>query len=108
MKNKPVEMEWYIHPNTQEGGRQFHSFSNDRELTVVGMFGTVVVEPKGSRYLDPIGTGEPTEMRSGAHATMPDEAGPDGREAVITYPDGGDEAFRPVRSEVDSVPPRHP
>ncbi len=54
MKNKPVEMEWYIHPNTQEGGRQFHSYSNDRELTVLGMFGTFVVEPKGSRYLDPI------------------------------------------------------
>ncbi len=32
-----VEMEWYIHPDTQEGGRQFHTFSNDRELTVMGM-----------------------------------------------------------------------
>src|SRR5712691_5136063 len=28
---KSVEMEWYIHPNTQEGVRQFHSYSNDRE-----------------------------------------------------------------------------
>src|SRR2546427_12112970 len=69
-KNKPVEMEWYIHPNTQEGGRQFHSYSNDRELTVLGMFGTFVVEPKGSRYLDPIGTSEPTEMRSGWQAII--------------------------------------
>ncbi len=25
-----VEMEWYIDPKTQEGGRQFHTFSNDR------------------------------------------------------------------------------
>ena len=64
-KGKSVDMEWYIHPQTQEGGRQFHTYSNDRELTVMGMFGTFVVEPKGSRYLDPLGTGDPTEMRSG-------------------------------------------
>ena len=27
-KDKPVELEWYIHPNTQEGVRQFHTYSN--------------------------------------------------------------------------------
>jgi hypothetical protein len=45
---KTVDLEWYIPPTQQEGGRQFHSFSNDRELTVMGLFGTFVVEPRGS------------------------------------------------------------
>jgi len=101
-------MEWYIHPNTQEGGRQFHSYSNDRELTVLGMFGTFVVEPKGSRYLDPIGTGEPTEMRSGWQAIIQNGAGPDFREFVIIYHEVGDEAFRPVNKKGDFLPQRDP
>ena len=33
-KDKSVDLEWYIPPTQQEGGRQFHSYSNDRELTV--------------------------------------------------------------------------
>ena len=52
-KGKSVDMEWYIHPSTQEGGRQFHTYSNDRELTVMGLFGTFVVEPRGSNILIP-------------------------------------------------------
>src|SRR5207249_1525622 len=94
--------------NTQEGGRQFHSYSNDRELTVLGMFGTFVVEPKGSRYLDPIGTGEPTEMRSGWQAIIQNGAGPDFREFVIIYHEVGDEAFRPVNKKGDFLPQRDP
>jgi hypothetical protein len=60
-----TEMEWYLYPGIQEGVRQFHSYSNDRELTVMGLFGAFVVEPKGSRYLEPIGTGTPTDTKSG-------------------------------------------
>ena len=41
---------------TQEGVRQFHTYSNDRELTVMGLFGAFVVEPRGSSYLEPLGT----------------------------------------------------
>ncbi len=40
---KTVELEWYLHPGIQEGVRQFHSYSNDRELTVMGLFGAFVV-----------------------------------------------------------------
>ena len=36
-KDKSGDYEWYIHPSTQEGVRQFHTFSNDRELTVMGL-----------------------------------------------------------------------
>src|SRR5829696_810618 len=64
-QGKTVELEWYIPPTQQEGGRQFHSYSNDRELTVMGLFGTFVIEPKGSEYYEPLGTGDPTVQRSG-------------------------------------------
>lgn len=107
-KGKSVEMEWYIHPDTQEGGRQFHTYSNDRELTVMGMFGTFVVEPKGARYLDPLGQGDPTEMRSGWQAIIDTPQGPDFREFVIIYHEVGDEAFRPVNKKGDFIPQRDP
>ena len=42
---KAQEFEWYIHPQMQEGVRQFHSYSHDRELTVLGLFGAFIVEP---------------------------------------------------------------
>ena len=48
-EKKTGEFEWYIHPNTQEGVRQFHTYAQDRELTVMGLFGAFVVEPRGSK-----------------------------------------------------------
>lgn len=107
-KDKSVEMEWYIHPNTQEGGRQFHSYSNDRELTVMGLFGTFVVEPKGSEYLEPLGTGDPTPQRSGWQTIIKNGSGPDFREFVLIYHEVGDEAFRPVNKKGDFLPQRDP
>ena len=107
-QNKSVELEWYIHPGTQEGGRQFHSYSNDRELTVMGLFGTFVVEPHGSQYLDPLGTGDPTPMASGWQAIIKNGTGPDFREFVIIYHEVGDEAFRPVNKKGDFLPQRDP
>src|SRR5439155_1704585 len=107
-KGKSADMEWYIHPSTQEGGRQFHTYSNDRELTVMGLFGTFVVEPRGSKYLDPLGKGEPTEMASGWQAIIQNGAGPDFREFVIIYHEVGDEAFRPVNKKGDFLPQRDP
>src|SRR6266498_3818070 len=105
---KSLDMEWYIHPNTQEGVRQFHSYSNDRELTVMGLFGAFVVEPKGSRYLEPIGTGPATEARSGWQVMINNGSGPDFREHVIFYHEIGDEAFRPVNKKGDFLPQRDP
>ena len=105
---KSVDMEWYIHPNVQEGVRQFHSYSNDRELTVMGLFGAFVVEPKGSRYLEPIGSGPATEARSGWQVMIDNGSGPDFREHVIFYHEIGDEAFRPVNKKGDFLPQRDP
>ena len=103
-----VEMEWYIDPKTQEGGRQFHTFSNDRELTVMGLMGTFVVEPHGSEYLNPLGNGDPTPMASGWQAIIKNGAGPDFREFVLIYHEVGDEAFRPVNKHGDFLPQRDP
>src|SRR5680860_672970 len=103
-----VEMEWYIHPDTQEGGRQFHTFSNDRELTVMGLMGTFVVEPHGSEYLNPLGNGDATPMTSGWQAIIKNGTGPDFREFVLIYHEVGDEAFRPVNKHGDFIPQRDP
>ncbi len=107
-EGKSIEMEWYIHPDTQEGGRQFHSFSNDRELTVMGTMGAFVVEPRGSEYLDPLGSGPATPMRSGWQAMIKNGTGPDFREFVLIYHEVGDEAFRPVNKHGDFLPQRDP
>ena len=103
-----VEMEWYIHPDTQEGGRQFHTYSNDRELTVMGMFGVFVVEPRGSEYYEPLGTGPATKASSGWEVMIDNGAGPDFREFVLIYHEVGDEAFRPVNKHGDFLPQRDP
>ena len=105
---KSIEMEWYIHPDTQEGARQFHTFSNDRELTVMGMFGVFVVEPRGSEYYDPLGTGPATKDTSGWQTMIQNGTGPDFREFVLIYHEVGDEAFRPVNKHGDFLPQRDP
>ncbi|MEK7293877.1 MAG: multicopper oxidase domain-containing protein, partial [Nitrospirota bacterium] len=105
---KSVEMEWYIHPKTQEGVRRFHSYSHARELTVMGLFGALIVEPQGSKYLDPLGTGRAADMKSGWQAMIDNGSGPDFREFVIFYHEIGDEAFRPVNKKGDFLPQRDP
>ncbi len=108
VEGKTIEMEWYIHPDTQEGGRQFHTFSNDRELTVMGLFGVFVVEPRGSNYYEPLGTGPATEASSGWQVMIDNGDGPDFREFVLIYHEVGDEAFRPVNKHGDFLPQRDP
>ena len=83
--------EWYVTPEQQEGVHHFHSHIRDQAAT--GMFGSLVVEPEGSRFLDPH-TGE--DMKSGWLAMIEDPAGPDFREFVVVYHEVGDEAFKPL------------
>ncbi|THJ25138.1 MAG: hypothetical protein CAF45_002100 [Nitrospira sp. CG24E] len=106
---KAQEFEWYIHPQMQEGVRQFHSYSHDRELTVMGLFGAFIVEPKGSKYLDALGSGGPApETRSGWQVNIDNGFGPDFREFVLFYHEIGDEAFRPLNKKGDFLPQRDP
>ena len=107
-KDKSGDFEWYIHPGTQEGVRQFHTFSNDRELTVMGLFGSFVVEPRGSSYWEPLGSGEATPATSGWQVMIKNGTGPDFREFVLYYHEVGDEAFRPLNKKGDFLPQRDP
>ncbi|WP_447971483.1 hypothetical protein [Nitrospira sp. M1] len=107
-EGESIDMEWYIHPDTQEGGKQFHTFSNDRELTVMGLFGVFVVEPRGSKYWEPVGTGPATKARSGWQVMIENGTGPSFREFVLIYHEVGDEAFRPVNKHGDFLPQRDP
>ena len=107
-EGESISMEWYIHPDTQEGGRQFHTFSNDRELTVMGLFGVFVVEPRNSEYYEPLGTGPATKASSGWQVMIENGTGPDFREFVLIYHEVGDEAFRPVNKHGDFLPQRDP
>ncbi|MDR4494327.1 MAG: multicopper oxidase domain-containing protein [Nitrospirales bacterium] len=107
-EGQTIDLEWYIHPETQEGGRQFHSYSNDRELTVMGMFGAMIVEPKGSTYLTAVKSNGPAELESGWQAIIQTPATPDFREFVVIYHEVGDEAFRPVNKQGDFLPQRDP
>jgi FtsP/CotA-like multicopper oxidase with cupredoxin domain len=106
---KTQEFEWYIHPQMQEGVRQFHSYSHDRELTVMGLFGAFIVEPKGSKYVDALGVGGPApETKSGWQVNIDNGSGPDFREFVLFYHEIGDEAFRPLNKKGDFLPQRDP
>lgn len=103
-----LDLEWYIHPDTQEGGRQFHSYSNDRELTVMGLFGALIVEPRGSQFLTAVKDEDNPELKSGWQAIIAHPNGPDFREFVTIYHEVGDEAFRPVNRQGDFLPQRDP
>ncbi|MDF0642442.1 MAG: hypothetical protein P0111_00305 [Nitrospira sp.] len=105
---KAQEFEWYIHPHMQEGVRQFHSYSHDRELTVLGLFGAFIVEPKGSKYFDSLGTGPDKPVRTGWQVNIDNGTGPDFREFVLFYHEIGDEAFRPLNKKGDFLPQRDP
>lgn len=87
---KSQEFEWYIPADEQEGAHQFHSHAV-REQWNLGMFGALIVEPRGSKYLNPW-TGK--ELKSGWMAMIDDPNGNDFREYAIWYHEIGDEVFR--------------
>ncbi len=106
---KSQTFEWYIRPNEQEGAHTFHSHVG-REQASLGMIGTFMVEPMGSKYLDPI-TGK--ESKSGWQMMIvadkrirPTEK--DFREFVLIYHEIGDESFRPLNRHGEMIPQRDP
>ena len=99
---KSGEFEWYIPIDMQEGGRAFHSHAS-RDQYSLGMIGSFVVEPRGSRFLSPF-TGE--EMSSGWEAMIDVAGGSDFREFVIFYHEAGDETFRLLDRKGDMLPQR--
>ncbi len=98
------EFEWYIPIDEQEGGRMIQSHAG-RDPSSLGLIGTLVVEPVGSRYLDPW-TGEPLE--SGWMAMIVNDDARDFREFALFYHEVGDESFRPLNRHGEMIPQRDP
>ncbi len=74
-----------------EGTYQFHSRANDRFTLAHGLFGSLIVEPAGSTYLDPEDATQTIE--SGWEAIIRDPNGIDFREFVIMMHEVGDENY---------------
>jgi hypothetical protein len=62
-----VEYEWMVGVGEPEGTHYVHSHGNTRAQTSHGLFGGVIVEPRGSRWLEPSGD---REIKSGWAATI--------------------------------------
>ena len=93
--------EWMVEPDEPEGTHYFHSHGDSRLQTNHGLFGALVVEPRGSAYLDPL-SGE--ELASGWAAIIQDPAGSDFREFAIIYHEVGNERYRHLDKNGGQVP----
>lgn len=88
-------------PNA-EGSYVFNSMSDTRYTMSHGLFGTLVLEPAGSQYLDPA---DPTkELESGWEAIIADPNGTDFREFNIVFHEVGNEDFLVLRADGTPVP----
>ena len=86
-----VVYEWMVGPAQAEGTHYFHSHGDTRIQTSHGLFGAVVVEPKGSTWHDPRTGGH---VRSGWVAVISAPGQPDFREFALYYHEFGDENYR--------------
>jgi len=86
-----VRYAWWVPEDQPEGTHYLHSHGATRSQTAHGLFGAVIIEPAGSRYLDPR-TGEP--MESGWDAIIEDPAGSAFREFALFYHEIGNERYR--------------
>lgn len=96
-----VVYEWMVGTSEPTGTHYFNSPGDDRSATSHGLFGAVIVEPRGATHLDPT-TGR--TITSGWQAVI---RGPDGtsfREAVLYYHEVGDELYQLLNKEGVFVP----
>jgi len=98
------EYEWYIPIDEQEGGHMIQNHAG-RDPSSLGLIGTMIVEPKGSRYLDPWTGGE---LKSGWMAMIVNDDERDFREFTLMYHEVGDESFRPLNRHGEMIPQRDP
>lgn len=99
LPGQSITYEWWVSEAEPEGSHYFHSHGNSRTQTNHGLFGAVIVEPKGSVYLDPL-SGE--ELRSGWAAIIQPPIsgaasasfGTSFREFAIIYHEVGTERYR--------------
>ena len=82
--------------------------SHDRELTVMGLFGAFIVEPRGSNISSRSAPAIRRRPRVAGRSIIDNGTGPDFREFVLFYHEVGDEAFRPLNKKGDFLPQRDP
>lgn len=90
MPGKKQAFEWYIPPAAKDKAHPFHSHAV-HDHWAEGLFGALIVEPKGSNHLDPW-TGK--ALKSSWMAIIEDPNGPDFREFTIFYHEVGDKGFQ--------------
>ncbi|SVD89209.1 uncharacterized protein METZ01_LOCUS442063, partial [marine metagenome] len=98
------EFEWMIPIDEQEGGHMIMSHAG-RDPSALGLTGALIVEPKGSRYLDPW---DSKPMKSGWEAMIVNDDERDFREFALVYHEVGDESFRPLNRFGEMIPQRDP
>jgi FtsP/CotA-like multicopper oxidase with cupredoxin domain len=86
-----VTYEWWVTAEEPEGTHYFHSHGATRVQTAHGLFGAVIVEPRGSRHIDPR---RDSEVGGGWEATIVPPQGSHFREFVIFYHEVGNERYR--------------
>ena len=101
---KTQNFEWFIDIEEQEGGHLIQSHGG-RDPSSLGLIGAFMVEPRGSKYLDPW-TGGPLE--SGWMAMIVHDDAKDFREFALFYHEVGDESFRPLNRHGEMIPQRDP
>lgn len=92
--------EWWI-GSEPEGTHYFHSHALERTQTDHGLFGTIVIEPSGSKWLDSV-SGKPAP--TGWSAMIVPGRGKAFREYVIDYHEIGDETYRVLDRHGEFVP----
>jgi hypothetical protein len=98
------DFEWYIPIDEQEGSHMIMSHAG-RDPSALGLIGAFIVEPRGSKYLDPWTGGQ---LESGWMAMIANDDEKDFREFALFYHEVGDESFRPLNRHGEMIPQRDP
>jgi len=96
-----VTYEWKVPDNETEGTHYFHSHGNDRFQTGHGLFGAVIVEPRGSEWIDPVGR---ERLRTGWAAIIRPLHGSAFREFALYYHEVANENYQLLAKTGELVP----
>jgi FtsP/CotA-like multicopper oxidase with cupredoxin domain len=96
-----VTYEWMVATNEPEGTRAFHSHGDDRRQSDHGLFGAVIVEPRGSQWLDPV-TSKP--ITTGWAAVIAAPGARAFREFALYYHEIGHENYQLLQRDGSYVP----
>jgi hypothetical protein len=96
-----VTYEWMVPTDEPEATHVMHSHGNDRVESGHGLFGAVIVEQAGTRWLDPR-TGQ--ESATGWDSIVSNPGHGDFREFVLTYHEIGDEQYQLLDRTGNFVP----